>query len=209
MPIVERIVYPKGVSLLVWQVTESEADLCQLFSLGYLPEIPKERKNPRRRIEFLVVQLLLRELLGYQPILRYEVSGRPYLADSKVEISISHTAGYIVVAVASEVIGVDVERIGDRAYCVRDRFMNSDEITLLQHATEPQASVLVWSAKESLFKAIASTEIDFKQHLCLLDYSCAMSGSLSMQERKSLAAKHYRLYYQFFPDFVLTLVVSI
>lgn len=89
-------------------------------------------------------------------ILRAE-KGKPYIKNSKLFISISHSGDFVCAAVSEKNIGIDIEVIKERdlkitkKLCteIDEEFINESENTLL-------AFYKIWTAKEAYFKMLGS-----------------------------------------------------
>ena len=76
-------------------------------------------------------------------------------------------------------IGIDIEYHSDRVKKVVGRFVSSDEMSLIESKVSEIADndiveefrinmyLLFWSAKETMFKMLNSSEVDFLEHLCI------------------------------------------
>ncbi|HEY3922934.1 MAG TPA: 4'-phosphopantetheinyl transferase superfamily protein [Acidothermaceae bacterium] len=123
-------------------------------------------ERPRR--SFVVGRLLLRStvarIAGVRPeevVIEVEPSGRPVLtgALSRYFVSIAHSGAHVVVAVANEQIGVDVEELRQSAPSpqLMARVCSPDELRLLEHMNEDDRAagfMKVWTRKEAYGKAI-------------------------------------------------------
>ena len=113
--------------------------------------------SEKRKHEWLSVRVLLKALCGEEKEIAYYSSGRPYLKDGSRYISISHTRGYVAVALHSSCeVGMDIEQYGTRVRKVASRFIRSDEEPAMMEGDEVYALLLHWSAKEALFKTDGS-----------------------------------------------------
>lgn len=210
MPLLDKQLLPQQIEVWVWHTTESEEVLQSLFAPNSCPPIPATKRHASRRLDFLASRLLLQQRLGYLPEVAYSESGRPYLVDEDCEIAISHTGDYVAVAFhPHQAIGVDIEGFSPRALRVSSRLIREDEHLLIADDEPERAATLVWSAEESLFKAMRCTEVDFKQHMQLLSYSAEANGTLAMQEHKTPACRRYALYYHTYPAFILTAAIAL
>ncbi|MDD5759337.1 MAG: 4'-phosphopantetheinyl transferase superfamily protein [Desulfobulbaceae bacterium] len=92
-------------------------------------------------------------------------SGRPFLLGSAntnallPEISISHSGNYAgALAVSGHACGLDLQQVSPKVIAIRERFASPPELALLlakgDSLGEAQALTLLWSAKESLRKAV-------------------------------------------------------
>ena len=81
-------------------------------------------------------------------------SGKPYLADSPLKISLSHTSGMVCCAVAEEKeIGIDCERSRSVSRRLPKRVCTEKEIADILAADDPDSRFLMyWTLKESISK---------------------------------------------------------
>lgn len=122
----------------------------QLY-LGRLDRRPGERK---RETEKRCVAEILADFHGREMRLEHSCSGAPYLPDYPGEfVSISHSDSFVLVAVAREPIGVDIEDIGGQVERVEQKFVNFGEIDRLENMSSKRLALhLLWSAKEAAYK---------------------------------------------------------
>lgn len=100
--------------------------------------------SPGREGERVAVESMVKELFGEAP-LYHKKNGAPFIARSEKHISISHGAGFAVLAVSDMPIGVDIEAPRVQLERIRYKFMRDDDVAeTLLHA---------WTAKEAAFKA--------------------------------------------------------
>jgi 4'-phosphopantetheinyl transferase len=134
---------------------------------------PEQRRASGIRLErprrsFVVGRLLLRStvarLAAVRPdevVIELEPSGRPVLtgALSHYFVSIAHSGSHVVVGVANEQIGVDVEQLRQSAPSpqLMARVCSPDELRLLENMSDgarATAFMKVWTRKEAYGKAI-------------------------------------------------------
>lgn len=202
MPVFHRI----NPCFVVWRVKESLPELLSLLPAGI--QIPVF-KAESRRLEWVVVHVLVQVITGKFQFVKHRDTGAPYLEDDHRYISVSHTKNYVTVCLSDIPVGIDVEVITPRANKLRKRFMSSDEGFLDTEHSEVEAT-LIWSAKESLFKVLEEQdEVDFLQHLHTYPVPFAEEGVIFSQEKKTSHQKQYEVHYRVFSDFVLTWAMSI
>ena len=121
----------------------------------------------------------------------YLPSGKPYLADGSAHISISHTNGYVAVALhPTEEVGIDIERYGVRVCRVVSRFVRPDEEKTMNQGDEVYVLLLHWSAKETLFKVMGVEGVDFIRHLHIFPFVMeeeGVFGSAGISDRGTVA----------------------
>ena len=160
-----------------------------------------------RRLEWLAVRVLLYTLLGEEKEIAYYSNGKPYLPDNSASISISHTKGYVAVLLGppGNEVGIDIEQYGERVRRVSHKFMRDDEIPETFQGTDIWSLLLYWSAKETMFKCMNASEVDFREHLRIFPFTVDRQGIFSAEEYRTAEKMHYSIHYYIYPDFVLTM----
>lgn len=193
----------EGWRIAVWHVTETLDELYGLLPDDETVRGEAERlfKAQSRIVEWVAVRVLLCHMLGRQVPILYRENGAPYLPDYEaLDISISHTRGYVAVALAEQgQIGIDIEQVAGKVERVRERFVRDDEqadgiIPLLLH----------WSAKETAFKVLHRERVDFKRHLRVLPFEAKEEGRFTLLETRTDEEARMTMHYRVFPEFVLT-----
>ena len=198
----------------VWQITESEDMLLDLLRQtvhpGVCPSVTaglEPLHNPARRCEWLAVRVLVARFLGADKVIAYHPSGAPRLTDGSTFISISHTKGYAALAWhGTHAIGVDIEQRTDRVMRVVSRFVNAAEQCALTafNIPSPDGELLLWTAKEALYKLVGIRELDCQYGLTV-DIAAPIAAEGQLKARCTDTEKEYSLTYRFTSDFVLTL----
>lgn len=163
-------------------------------------------KSEHRRQEWLAVRVLLYTLLGDEKEIGYRSNGKPYLTDASASIGISHTQGYVAVILGQpdREVGIDIEQYGERVRQVAPRFMRDDEVPSFYRNTDVWSLLLHWSAKETIFKCLNASEVDFRSHIRLFPFPVDEAGVFLAEEYRTLARRRFAIHYHLFPDFVLT-----
>ncbi|NDV78801.1 4'-phosphopantetheinyl transferase superfamily protein [Dysgonomonas sp. 511] len=189
-------------SIAIWKVEEPEEDLLSQISRQEWIENIHEIKSPSRRLEILCARILIRELTGEEKEVYYNDSGKPFLADHSYHISVSHTRGYVAVAInKTKDIGLDIEQISDKIKRVRSRLIASDEY--INDDKELIHLLLHWSAKEAMFKFLDAEGVDFLNHLFVGRFEPESAGTFSASETRTKHRYNFIARYQVEPDFVL------
>ena len=158
--------------------------------------------------------MLLYTVLDRQVHISYNEQGAPLLPDYEgLHISISHTKGYVAIALSeTAVVGIDVEQIErldtsnqfndketvPRVEKVRSRFMRNDE-----YAETIVGMLLHWSAKETVFKVLGREGVDFQDEMKVQPFDeTQYEGDFQLEDLKE--DDTYIIYYKVFDDFVLT-----
>lgn len=195
----------------IWKIEEDEEALVAPMLAGerLLCEARTRFKAVSRRLEWLAVRRLLHEVGITSPI-GYHPSGRPYLMNDSRHISISHTRGYAAVALHRNVpVGIDIEQRTDKVIRVKDKFLSHEEkIFLTSEENNVEAMLIIWTAKEAMFKLIDHEGIDFAEHLHTHPFTPAVAGTFYAHETFTREHTGFDFFYHCFPDFVLSLCYS-
>lgn len=194
----------------IWSVTESLDELLALLPDGgdrYMEQLDAFRSDARK-IEWLAVRVLLHALTGEQFAIQYYPNGKPYIANG-LYVSISHTKGYVAVIVSRHhAVGIDIEKVSDRVHRIAHRFVRDDERLPDHPSQQTHALLLIWSAKEVMFKCMNEEAVDFRQHLHV-DIRGMNDNLLIGTESRSPQKRAYTIYSMLHPDFVMTWTVVI
>ena len=137
--------------------------------------------SEKRRCEWLAARILVRRLVGYWVDVCYASDGKPMLADDSRFLSISHTDGYVAVALHSKYnVGVDVETIGAKVQRLYKRILGAAEIDALDRTNETVAMLLHWSAKESFYKIVGNRGGSYAANFSVSPFMVGESGSFSI-----------------------------
>ena len=115
--------------------------------------------NTNRQLEYVMPRYMLRELLNnsYSEI-NYDSNGKPSIKNQS--ISISHSRHYVAVIVGkNKNVAVDVEEYREQVMNVAHKFVLPEEKNDFYSLED---LILLWSAKETLFKLTNATP-DFKK----------------------------------------------
>lgn len=154
----------------IWKITESVVELESAIELRegekqlYASFVAESRKK-----QWLAYRILVRELMkpGDYAV-EYDTVGKPYLAGSDLHISVSHSGEMAAVIISRNTrVGIDIEKVRQRVYHVRERFLNAAELGAISKEDDYEMLTLAWSAKEALYKLYGVRELDFRENIRL------------------------------------------
>ena len=137
--------------------------------------------------------------------IEYNDNGKPYLVSSSEYVSVSHTRCCIAVAISSRPIGIDVERIATKVLALKEKFLSVSEIQSIDSNNELIHTLLLWSAKESVFKLMDATGVDFRESIHIKDFIPEISGLFTVSESHTQKCDLYTVFYKVYPQYVLTI----
>ncbi|NBW27894.1 MAG: 4'-phosphopantetheinyl transferase superfamily protein [Flavobacteriaceae bacterium] len=166
MPLLKTINFNPTTEILVWNITESLAELSTEVTLNAINQKRHNRmKSELHQRAFLSVRKLL-QLKGYTDFdLEYDQFGKPHLKDGKY-ISISHSHEYATIIISDEITGIDIELQREKIIKIAPKFAEN-ELDLLDKENQDYIRKLtvIWGVKESIFKIRNEAGISFKDHI--------------------------------------------
>lgn len=110
-------------------------------------------RHEKRDAEIRAVASLIRRAFGEKETLSHLPSGAPYIEGSGKQISITHGAGYALLAINdSRPIGIDIESPRPTLKRISGRFLGTSEHQI--YNASPDTLLDAWTAKEAIFKAL-------------------------------------------------------
>lgn len=189
----------------VWRMSESLDELMARYEVK-----PHEKhafeafRNDRRRREWITVRILLDTLLGNGVSIEYMESGKPFLRGSKLFISITHTIGYVGVRLGSQPVALDMEYVSNRVLRLIPKFVSEHEMRYVDEDNKIVTALVIWSAKETLFKRFDIPDVMFERHLSVR--SLVVNGSEGVftgcVDKDGFYAE-VELHYSLFDDLIL------
>ena len=198
----------------VWQITETEEELRSLSSVpsDELEEISYIKSESLRK-QKLAVRCLLDALFEEKVYLSHHDNGKPYIENSAMKISITHTNRYVAVILnPTDEVGIDCESLDRDFSAVRKKALSEDEIEEVDEIDEEQRNeqlALYWCAKEAVYKMISQYGVDFAEQIEIDDFRMRGEGELvATFTDKDGFEEEYELEYMTFDRHVLVWVVG-
>ena len=122
----------------VWQITETEEELRELSSVpsDEMEEISYIKSESLRK-QKLAVRCLLDALFEEKVYLSHHDNGKPYIENSAMNISITHTNRYVAVILnPTEDVGIDCESLDRDFSAVKKKALSEDEIEEVEEIDE-------------------------------------------------------------------------
>lgn len=114
-----------------------------------------EFKNEKRQKEFLSSRLLLKELLPNANI-SYNKYGGPEIEGNNF-ISISHSKKITGIIISKKKVGLDIEKISNKALRLSSKFILNDR----HHPLTKEKATLIWCCKEAIYKWYQKGNVNF------------------------------------------------
>ena len=231
MPLLSNHLSP---SIGIWEITESWQDMLELLeNKSMYADKMHEIQSDNRKQEWLSVRLLVKNLTNSYTTIDYLPNGTPFLSDNHYHISISHTKGYSAIILSQYTHpGIDIEYRSERAWKLRTKFLNEKELAYFAPSDNlylagcekhtPQATqdinsqassktsqpstlaTLCWCAKETAYKVLQETSVDFIKHLHIKPLILSKKGIILLEETKTNQQKTVQIHYQITDEYIIT-----
>jgi len=151
----------------IWKINEDYEYLIELYKPDKQErQILENFSSQSRKLEWLATRTLLNELSSKVLKIMYHSTGKPYLLNDELNISISHTQGYVAVLISTcESTGIDIEPVSRRVTKIAKRFLSDDEQKYISNSQNGLLALIYWCAKEVLVKINGDRTLDFTKCL--------------------------------------------
>ena len=191
----------------VWEINEdyetlmSKLDLTE-YDLGILNKF----SNHARKLEWMSVRVLLRELLNNNARIVYNEMRKPFIEDGSYNISISHAKDLTSIFLSpSKHVGVDLEFMSHRISKVEHKFINRNEKITSNEDQRKFHLYIHWCAKEALYKICDKQDINFKENLTIEAFDPEKEGFLKGWVKNKYRTEYYDLQYFTIDGYILVL----
>lgn len=161
----------------IWKIEETEA-----FFKGNVP-VHREVTHPHKRLQHLAGRFLLQYLYPAFPyeLIRIAETRKPFVENEAVHFSISHCGDFAAAIISTtHRVGIDIEIPVPQILRIKEKFLNKEEMLLLQESglktidyslptADYRLPTLLWSAKEAVYKWYGEGRVDFKQDIQLTE----------------------------------------
>lgn len=208
MPLYKTISLPGG-KIAVWQITEQVADVAAFFSPEELasPDFQKYSFD-KRKIEWLVSRLLIKELLGSNYRLSYLGSGKPVIDHPEFRhISITHSSDFVAVFVHQDAtVGIDIESTNRDFQKIEKRYLSEEELHDVGNSNDLHC--LYWCAKEAVFKLVLDEGIEFRTQIRIEPFDYLKQKSFTARYLSGEKETAHQLFFESFANQMMVWVAS-
>ncbi len=180
MGLIAKKEMPKDCLLGTWDISE---DLETLLSLVELEPSEQSRldgfQNYNRKLEFLSVRILLKELAGKKARIIYDETNKPYLKDNSFQISITHSHKLTSVLLSkTKRVSIDLEFMSHRIERIADKFIHPKEKISSNPELRKYHMYIHWCAKEALYKICDKGQLNFRENMFIEPFEVNDSGNI-------------------------------
>lgn len=162
MPFLKDFIINNSTKILLWKIMPGELDEIHLSMDD--KNLLKTRKGKNSKEYFLAVRKLLQNE-DPELTINYNSQGKPYLNTQK-GISISHSKEIAAIGISNEIdFGMDVQYKTDKILNIQNKFLSYNEKQNLGDTPSLESLIKLWSAKESIYKALGIKGVSFSNDL--------------------------------------------
>lgn len=163
---------------------------------------------PGRQKHYLASRLLLKQFHPDEKIVKDEF-GKPHLAGSEGGISWSHSGNYAAFASCQHgPAGIDIETLGPRILKIENKFCNQKDKAVIHHTHHSNSLLLIWGAKESIYKWYGKKEVDFRLHMTCGAFDMQQEGRFSAWLHLPQLKQEFIMEYMIFNGHIAVWVVD-
>jgi len=162
MPFLKEFIINEKSKIKLWKVMIGELNTKELNN--YDKNLLKLKKSNILREQFLATRKILAlENSDYK--ITYDINGKPLL-NSIYNISISHSHEIAAIAISDNSnIGLDVQLKESKIFNIQNKFLNKSEKSNIGDDPTVDILTMVWTSKESIYKAIGLKGISFSENI--------------------------------------------
>jgi len=208
MPLILNREIDVHTRLGIWKIDEPKEVLKEQAELNPAEEDQYASfKSEIRKKQWLSYRILLKKMLFPDyPFLEYDLFGKPHLRNSSLYLSISHSGDYsAVITRKTGPVGIDIERLKERIYRIKDKFLTAGEDLKIGEADRLEKLTIAWGAKEALYKSYGRPEVDFQRDIVIdsFEYLCSGKGRCTARMNTPEGAEKYDIFYEKISDYML------
>ncbi|MFN8356365.1 MAG: 4'-phosphopantetheinyl transferase superfamily protein [Spirosomataceae bacterium] len=158
----------------LWEVTESHSFFLERLPLDEnMADELQEILHPQKQLEWLASRYLVELVTAEAGVMHRGIAkdefGKPFLEDTPVQISITHTLRYVAVALHPRLpLGIDMEKPSPKLARVATKFCMENELADAQQNLKKLC--IYWSAKEALYKLYGRKRLTFRENLQIVPF---------------------------------------
>ena len=162
MPFLKDFIINNSTKIILWKIIPGELSETHLSEDD--KDLLKIRKGKNSKEYFLAVRKLL-ENEDPELTIDYDLKGKPFLNKQK-GISISHSNEIVAIGISNEIdFGIDIQYKTDKIFKIKNKFLSKNESKFLGKTDDIELLIKLWSAKESIFKALGKEGVSFSNDL--------------------------------------------
>jgi 4'-phosphopantetheinyl transferase len=203
MPLIHRRTVHKNAIIGIWEVTETEPELLQLYPAN-ADELNTLRSflHPFRRSQFLASRLLLHTLSPGVKII-YDANGKPFPDDRRIHLSLSHSGKLIAMMIDTNPCGIDIETIRPKIEKIAPKFLSDTELAACSMQPATERMHVYWCVKEAIYKVEGAKNVSLKSDIFVENVHNPVTGTVKATLQHNGRSLSRDVYYEQYRDCML------
>lgn len=205
MPLFSRKKINSDVSILLWDITESESELSEGIQM-HPSDVQRFKRftHENKRKEFLALRRCLIAYFGKNPEVHYTSEGKPSLKNGYY-ISFSHSRQYAAIIVSQSVeVGIDIELYREGILRIAHKFLREEEHQSILKEDQVAHTTFYWGAKEVMVKITGDRRHNFIQELSVTPFSYQTPAQTIGKISSTNCTKAVELHFEKHDDLYIT-----
>ena len=162
MPFLKEFIINEKTKIKLWKVMLGELNPRKLNNEEI--KLFKLKKSNLLKEQFLAIRKTL-ALENSDYVITYDLDGKPIL-NSEFNISISHSHEIAALVISNNLkFGMDVQFKESKILNIQNKFLNEFEKLNIGHDPSIDILTMIWTSKESIYKAIGLKGISFSKNI--------------------------------------------
>lgn len=190
MPLVQNSRNLPYRKVAFWDIQESESFFIRALDLSAEESYELAAIKGARRKQWLASRYLVHQMLELEQRAKWNktMAGKPF-APQQLQFNISHSARYAAAIVDEAAVGIDIQQMESKIMRIKRKFVHPDEDFFAKHPHRFLYCCIIWSVKESIYKAVGERGISFKDHIRmrpfeLCDYQTTVDVTYKKKHRE-------------------------
>ena len=126
MPVIDDLNLSPKTRVVIWEINESIQDLKSKVVLSEDSlKLLNQKKSEIHKKQFLAIRNIFKFLCIDNKDVEYDKAGKPIFSQNK-KLSISHSGKYAAVITSNYNVGIDIEKISDKAIKIKHKFLQTE-----------------------------------------------------------------------------------
>lgn len=189
----------------IWEITENFDELISRLNLQNEEEkVLNSFGSDLRKIEWLSVRVLLKEMAGRQLSIIYNGNRKPFIHGNSYYISISHSNQFSSILLSkNHKVGIDLEFMSHRISKISHRFINDGEQVTSEEDLKRYHLYIHWCAKEALYKICDKQDINFRKNITIEPFYPENKGVLKGLVNNRFRKEYFKLNYFTIDNYII------
>ena len=213
MPIFLKRSLESGGEIGVWKITENIDYFLERMPLIESEEQLLVKTHPAKKREWLAARYLLHLMSGRKEraACLKDDFGKPYIEDSPMLISMSHSRDMTAVIASPQTCGIDIQLIVPKIKRIAQKFLHTElEFPYVSAKDTLRQLHCYWGAKESIYKAYGRKSLNFKKDMIIDSFKFQAHGfAFNGILKKEAVKRTFNLHAEALDDYILVYAIEV